>query len=1072
MGALLAVGARYFVLASARMIGRMRQWFDVPVTRALLPLALPTALICVAFWLLDMWVVHGSSWLRPRNVVVVLALLAFVRWLDRARTRVVVDDFVDYLRKPEGESAPGLSSLLVVELARLHELYQVVDEQRARPQAVSAQQHAYFDEEKDAVEQADSDPTVTNKQPLDAPAPIRAAEADDALRGAVSVEAKVSLGPVSIPVGALLALAGGLARGPRVVGTVHKVEGKLIVTARMVGGQGRYTWRVDDPPADREPLPEGQRQPEELLDELAVRMFTDLARPGSAKWKATWAHSNGLRAYRGCLRGRRDHRLKLREAERLFLAALAEDDEFDLAYHNLGIVATELGHLEAAESAFLEAISRNHSRWESYYGLAQLYCEQNRWNEMLPLCGRLLDLGRPTVQTYHLLALANRFLKNWDRAVDYRKQAVRHGWSSLCAAALTGRPSEGLSRLVATSFRNLGVVHGYEAKRLRREGNGWRSRMTFWAARAELRQAWFLDDSDGELFFELGKLNAAQERWHEASQAFEQALRLEPNRPRFLVHLARALAHQSGRAKDALEACKKALEWPSQLRSSGFKRLRESYDMLEQQRAALERTPKRNADEEKDLAALCELDYERRVAEVKALQSFQSRRDAANRQEAHAGPDRGVIWTEAQEELERGQADLEQGSTEAAVRAVTHLQRAADLLSCSYPQEGKRRDVYALVAKAENAAGRPEEALRSAELAIRRNPLSATGRTELAEAYLAFGQYDLAMAAFELALLCDPDNPEMNFKMGEALIRASLASHDLERRRATLKRAGPRLQNALDLYEVQAGREEDKVSRSAVQSHIQTAKGLARYWLGRSYFECDEYENAITQFRIARVLRYDPPLVELHLGLALLRIGALARAEESFEQVIRVVEPMCMNPSMRGRTLGPPGDDKTSEEIRAEARLHLAASYIERNVRLEHAIEIINQVCATIDQLRPGMQVRCRATSADWRGWAYFKRGDAQAAIRSLTESTELEATPEAYLHLGVVHAQLALGTRKRADRLVSATRAREFAALADRIGVAEEQSRPLRELLKRLAEPAPDATGNGQHRLQVAGSS
>jgi len=689
IAAILGVGLRYVALYTARVVGRVWNWFDGPLTRALLPLAVPTALVCVAFGLLDAWVVHGTSWLRPRNVAVVIAFLAFVRWLMRARTRVVVDDFVDYLRNPEGERAPGLSSLLVVELARLHELYQVVDEQRARPQAVKAQQYAYFDEDKDAVEQADSDPTVTNEQPLDSPAPIRAAEADDALQGAVSVEAKMSLGPVSIPVGALLALAGGLARGPRVVGTVHKVEGKLIVTARMVGGRQAHTWRVDDPPADREPLPEGKRQPEELLDELAVRMFTDLARPGSAKWKATWAHSNGLRAYRGCLRGRRDHRLKLREAEQLFLAALAEDDQFELAYHNLGIVATELGRLEAAENAFLEAISRNPTRWESYYGLAQLYCQQKRWNEMVPLCERLLDLGRPKVQTYHLLALADRFLKNWERALENRKQAVHHGWSSLCTAALTGRPSEGLCRLGAISLRNLGVVRGYEAKWLRRHGKRFRaqviSRTIFWAARAELRQARSLHDSQGELYFELGKLNAAQRRWREASQAFEQALRLEPNRSRFLVHLARSLAHQPGRAKEALDACEKALEWPSNLRSSGFQRLRGSYETLERRWVTLEATQDRGADEEKDLSVLRALERDRRMAEIETLQSFHDRRDAARRQEARTEPDRGDMWTKAQEHLERGQAYLKDGSKESARRAARHLQQAADLLSCSYP---------------------------------------------------------------------------------------------------------------------------------------------------------------------------------------------------------------------------------------------------------------------------------------------------------------------------------------------------------------------------------------------------
>jgi tetratricopeptide (TPR) repeat protein len=287
--------------------------------------------------------------------------------------------------------------------------------------------------------------------------------------------------------------------------------------------------------------------------------------------------------------------LSLEQAKGHFIETIALDDKFDLAHYNLGVVATELSQPHAAESAFLAAIGLNRMRWGPYYGLAQLYFAHERYDDVLPMCGRILRLRRHRAEAYHMRALSYRRSGNVPAAIRDRKAAVRWSWLRLCIAAFRG--SETAARpLAATSLRNLGAMRAYEAKRrwhpkadsvdAEKQSRPLRLRLGYLAAAWELTQGAFINSSDAELHFELGKIHAARRKWRRAARRLEKAVELDPDRPRFWIQLARANAGpRSGRQlraheSRALLASERARARPSYIVDEGFERLKEVYGRL------------------------------------------------------------------------------------------------------------------------------------------------------------------------------------------------------------------------------------------------------------------------------------------------------------------------------------------------------------------------------------------------------------------------------------------------------------------------------------------------------------
>ena len=103
-------------------------------------------------------------------------------------------------------------------------------------------------------------------------------------------------------------------------------------------------WRVDAPASDEL----DKAVMDAMVAELAVRMFNDLTLRGSVRWRAIRAFTEHLDLYWESHRTPRDRAIKLERAEGKLLEAIAEDERFDLAFYNLGVVYSQLADTERA----------------------------------------------------------------------------------------------------------------------------------------------------------------------------------------------------------------------------------------------------------------------------------------------------------------------------------------------------------------------------------------------------------------------------------------------------------------------------------------------------------------------------------------------------------------------------------------------------------------------------------------------------------------------------------------------------------------------------------------------------
>lgn len=1089
---------RYVLLGLSRILGGFLRLWKRRAAWAVFPAVLMILVANVVLYAFGDSVSQGfkgilTAFSAPAGIkrndlfplILTLGLFAIVVWIARSRSRMVVGTFTDYRSLSESpasqkeasgsssggttSAASGLGNLLVAELGSLHRLYRVVDRTRAVPDAVKGHQNVSFDEQR-TLDQRDDEFEKANDDPLVLPAPIMAEDVMVALDSVVSVESTIKVGPVNLPIGAMASLVSRIARGPRITGSLHQVGDELTLTARTVGARANYQWKVTRGSSKSGAMP----APETLVEELAIRIFSDLSLRGSVKWRAAQQHVAGLRRYRECVGTRKDRRTKLEEAKDAFIQTIAEDDGFDLAYYNLGVVTTDLRQFAAAEDAFRGAIGRNDRRWEPHYGLAQLYFEQERFEEMVVLCDRMLQLKTRRAETYHLQAVAYRKLGRRDEAMKAWQRAVWWAWLRLCLAARRRNEPE-VCGLAATSLRNLGTMRAYVAKdkRFIRRSYG------YFVAERELRQGIFLTNTDAELHFELGKVLAAGNEWTKAARRFRKAVILEPDRPRYLVQLARACAKRPGKASmrtEALAASARALEQPSQMTITAFERL-----------ATAERDLGNLAEAER-IAALKDFEGARRKWSPDSPPNADLERQlkGLNPTAADGSSREQAVWQLSQVALELAERYI--GASDARPqklkRIAEHLENSLDLLKQRHAKEVQRHDVSAIVAEAFLKAGlshsEPSEqrsnllgrALEAAESAVLQNPLSCKSRTVLARAHLALEHLDLAKKEWEKALVCNPDSPQINLAIGECLVRSGLRVRGGERRTELLGDARRYLEDSLELYElveapVQGRREsKDDFERRCLRLRKQLglSKGRARFWLGRAHFELDEYEKAAASFQLANALEFKPHLARLYTGISYVRTGAVCEGERELQDLLAELSTTSLRPETCLGTPEESGERVTVKELAALAEINIVASLTDRDARLEQNLVRLGEVKKRVGNGAVNSDVLL-ANIADVEGWTRFRLNkELEEILQCLKDSIEKLPSAEAYLHLALVHAECS--HRKGEDCSVHQKRARDFARLATRMGLAERQQVQLDDALRMLAvRPGDQAVNEGAQK-------
>ncbi len=997
-----------------------------------------------------------------------LLLLATAR---TAKGRLMVGDFATPLARaePESEGAPpagapqvDLANLLQVELSRLGSLFRVVEDRRAVSSGLGP------------------------RRALDATLSV-----DDlvgTLKEAVSAETKVAVGPISIPVAPLMTLAGRAFRAPRLTGSLHRDGDLLILTAQQQGRRG-MSWRVtarapapaaasqngSDPEARATPA--GDATLSAMITELALRIFTDFALGREVRWQASQSFVKGLNKFRACLRTPKDRKVNLKDAERLFLDALSEDEDFPLVYYNLGVVYTELHglavaagrrqeaemYLSAAEVSFGWAIDKDSERWETYQAFAQAQMHYERYSSVIELCGRICKLDPPRnhraraneLRARAYLARAENDGKPGDRrkAIKSARRATRLAVRTLFRARLirTSDPGEDDDRvprceeLVGACAHTLGTCYSRQLPLAAELARG--NRFRRWRRGGILRRTkalyGFADrylGSTADLHFEFGQRALNRGLYELAEEELGAAAQSDPTRPTYAASLALA----------------RALMW----RASG-ERLSEAQQM--EIRSRCERAvrdmagaffPLRDS-EACELVARVYDQLAENAPESRFYVVAQQLRDVAeamrNRlSDAVSGASVSAFFLEALQAVKPSwrEALSEYGTATRKARAL--LIKGQDQLPGEVSDGSKDKDK----SKRRPPAGASDEgpdragalknlrcALTHAERASALNPLSSLAWETLGDVHAELFDFRNARKAWGYALGRDPDNPELYDKIGSSHWqlafqgRSGFVSEELEQATGYFDRA-------LQLYGSGSFNEQ-------VRAH---------YRLTKLYTALRRFPDAQPHLRIVEAVAPKPPLVGwVLLGLAHLQQRTFSEAEDYFERVIEEGDSLAV-PRGKLRPEGLVGDRLDEREwplalIRAWAHLGLAFSYAERDGDLIEARTHVGHARSLAGAL-PDLKLfptRIFSSCNDCEGYILFKRGRVRAAIKRIEDAIGGFPFSRSYLNLALAYEQLAREQESACGDHVRT--ARRFVAHAVSLGPEPKPSEEVQQLLARLDE-------------------
>lgn len=957
--------------------------------------------------------------------LVILALLAY-----RARRSVVVAEFVDHTSdNPENGEAPrrldkdakplrGAATLLVIELARLQALYRVVDERRAIGTAVG------------------------EGRPLDATVKVEALS--EVLRSAVSAESKVSVGPITIPIGALMALLGRLVEGPQLTGALHKDGDSLILTAQLSGGGGRdHSWRVRGDSRSREFVQKAaeiapDRSPliNEMIEQLACRMFSDLTLAKAVNWRATHHFINALRAFRRCLRVARGRKLNLKVAERELIEAFSEDDGFVLVFYNLGVVYTELwrmalheakamrtasdprakeaadakdieaaDQLHAAEAAFSRAIEQDPGRWEAYYALALTRFERGRRYSVVEQCERVLALGPPLAnraKAYDLKGLAE-YRRDEPLVAEARKSAKRAATDSLKAlrrAELLRMSAPGseidpvppLKDQTARCLLNYGVVLAHQPPQgTKRRIEGLRTSLGLRRVEAPFKLALSLTNRDAVLHYEFGKI---AERWNcldVAATEFTHATRIDPDQAAYWANLAgvHARLFRLGRdeerrrdeRKKALHACDRSLQVIN---------LSSITDDDRQVRELVAATYQMIGERAQARRVMAMGDFAKRIGVLEwKLQLDSSELDKVARWIKHYR-EQGNDWEAAHLERLLGVAKLNSGDPR---KAESHFREAIRVFDRVNPEEVRRYAIRARLASAVAAQG-DEKALAEAERALAVDPLRKLERYTLGQMYFDLHDYEHAREVWESALLWSPNDPELHWRLSECQRQLAEEETRPSDRRESFEKAAAYLLDALELY-----------GGESIDNRLR-----AHYWLGRLYSNLRDFPKVIAHLRIVQTKAELEIIVDLRLGEALLRVKRYREAEEAFSRVIDRGEER-LKRAARASVGVEVQDEMPLALVVAHAYWGRALSDAERDGNLKRALNDLDEAKRHIEAVekrsKDGANLHLAVTAracVDCRGWVMFKQNHLDDAINLFQDAILLGAESETYIHLALAY--------------------------------------------------------------------
>lgn len=249
-------------------------------------------------------------------------------------------------------------------------------------------------------------------------------------------------------------------------------------------------------------------------------------------------------------------------------------------------------------------------------------------------------------------------------------------------------------------------------------------------------------------------------------------------------------------------------------------------------------------------------------------------------------------------------------------------------------------------------AGEFEKAIAPLARQIKSNPQDTLVRQMLGASYYFTRDYKKATETLKPLEAAITDDAELAYFYGISLIQVE------------------RNQEALPIFEKLA-----KVSQTNPET-------LA--YAGQGFMFLGDYERAVKEFRTISTLSPDAPKINFFIGQSLIRLNRFDEAEKAFAREIEIS----------------PFDESS--------KYHLALTLIERKVRIEDAVKLLNEAIS----LRPNY-----ADAQYQLGKIFNEKGETEKAI------TQLEAAVNSDSKKDYIHYQLSIAYR-RALRKEDADRA------------------------------------------------
>jgi tetratricopeptide (TPR) repeat protein len=1002
-------------LRTANILGRSFHW----ATSEGRPVAIGLILLGGAI-VISEFVSLPHVWLIPTLFLVLL----FIFWALKARVSIVIEEFVDHTAGKT--SARGAAKVLSIELARMGDVFRVVDERNTLPTSVG------------------------EGTPLQAA--IKVDALSEVIQNSVTADTKLKILGVEIPIGTGMILLGRIVQGPRLRSQLHEIDNRLVLSAQISGLRHSPTWRLErnidaSEPGGRERTVHG------MLPELATRMFTNLGLRRKVKWRAMKFFTKALQIYRSCLRTPRERAVKLLEARRYLVEALAEDEDFVLVYYNLGVIYNELSrmaaragradvarrHRDAAEASFEKAVEQDPARWEPYYALARIHYERNQMEQARELCERVIQLPHrrggqiERAKAHDLIGLTYRGPDPQSRpdpqSLAHEREASKLVLHALRSATLMRRTAgteddqlPTVSDLAANCLANLAEDEARGRSGDVEAGRFFRRAYQAQLDRARLRRittlfrlAQQLTTKDSNLHFKLGLIASDWNSHDLAVQELHTAARIEPERALFWAHLATAHVRR-GRYSDkehAKYAADRAIDVANILTPDGGDNKAVKLVLAVYSCLADEKSCKRLRERRRFSAEISRLELRLKSGETSEAEASIERHVAE-----------GHLWEVGHLNLMLGCYQIEVEKSERNARKAEKRFREAIENLEEHPRDLARWNVYARLARALAMQERRDEALQAAEHAVGLNPLSSFAHSTLGHVFNAADDLESARSAWSDAILWDPNDLDLYWELGFCNWRLARETTDRDKRELALQEAERYLKQASILFP-------NEQFKDRIRIH---------YWLGRLYQELGDFDRVIPSLRTVQTSPTMNVVADLLVAEAYRRGRNFNAAQSLLERVIERAKAAIRADGNAAVV----GDAEVLDAwplilVCAEARCALAMSHAERGGDLEAAKAALEHVrrdlgdCDAIAELAASHADRVSELNAHYHhaeGRLHMGRGEVELAIKALGRSIAFQSDAEVYFDLAEAHLMKAAEASEPERRALS-LRARSYYTLA-----------------------------------------